>query len=119
MNIIENTAGRLVIQAGIPGFNNFTCVFDRASGRVNISRRSFFFPNKPIDLPLTDIVQARVVSTGKRTSTEDDRREYPELVTRDGKSIALPMASVGNNRKMKEAVALMSAFLTQSAPAPV
>ena len=54
MSKIEESGTRLSVTLGMPSFNGTVAVFDRGTGRADITVTNFFFKGKK-DVPLSDI----------------------------------------------------------------
>jgi len=89
MTIVQDTAQRLVVQAG-SRLNQTTLTLDKQEGRARLERNLLMWRRKPLDLPLSDIADVEVRAEVDPASGAEVH--VPIVRTRDGLVLALPVA---------------------------
>ena len=88
MTIVQDTAQRLVVQAG-SRFNQTTLTLDKREGRARLERNLLMWRRRPVEVPLSDIAEVEVRAEVDPASGAETH--VPVVRTHDGQVLALPV----------------------------
>jgi hypothetical protein len=87
--VLESTPTRLVVSFGYRLTGTTVCAFDKTTGRARFESRAFFWRQKPVDVPLSEITSIGV-AVRQTPGPIGTRTRTPQVQLRSGKSITLP-----------------------------
>lgn len=89
MAIVQDTAQRLVVQAG-SRLNQTTLTLDKQEGRARLERNLLLWRRRPVEVPLSDIAEVEMRAQVDPASGAETH--VPVVRTHDGRVLALPVA---------------------------
>jgi hypothetical protein len=112
--IVESSPTRLVIKLGNRWINTADCTLDKATGTARFERTLFFFPRKPIEVPIGEIATMDILRQSTNTQPGNPmglthESYFPRVYLRSGRMFYLSQA--GSDEETTALVRRMLDFL--------